>query len=66
MNKKDFYSTAKTGLVNGIFWAIGASIGFAIVSTVIVALLSRIITIPVLGDFVAAVVEQTEISLNSK
>lgn len=66
MNKKEFFTTAKTGLVNGIFWAIGASLGFAIVSTLLIAILSNFITIPVIGDFVADIVEQAQYSLERR
>lgn len=66
MTKKEFFKTAKTALVNGIFWAMGATLGFAIVSTILIAILSRVNTLPVIGDFVADVVEQTEKSLEGR
>ena len=66
MTKREFWGHAKEGIVKGIFWSIGVTIGFAIVSTFIVAILSQVDTVPVIGNFVAQVVTQTEKSLGSR
>lgn len=66
MTKREFFDHAKKGLVGGVFWSIGVSIGFAIVSAFIAAFLSRVDTIPMIGNFVAAVVEQTQNNLESR
>ena len=63
MTRKEFFTRAKENIVNGIFWSIGVSLGFALVSTFIVAILSQVDTVPVIGNFVASVVTQTEKSL---
>jgi hypothetical protein len=63
MTKKEFWENAKQGLVNGIFWSIGASIGFAIVTTILVSLMSRAGTLPLLGSFIASIVRSTLQSL---
>lgn len=49
----------KRGFYSGIGWAFGATIGFAIVSTILVFLLSRIGATPILGGWIAKIVEST-------
>ena len=62
MSKKIF-EQLKDGFFRGIGWAVGVSLGFAFVSTVLLFVLSRIDTLPVIGNFVASVVEATVKSL---
>lgn len=66
MSKKEFWENAKKGLVGGMFWSIGVTIGFAIVSAFIIIFLSQVDTIPVIGNFVADVVEQTQRNLERR
>lgn len=49
----------KRGLYSGIGWAFGATLGFAIISTILVFILSRIGAIPILGGWIARIVEAT-------
>lgn len=66
MTRKEFLEQAKKGLVGGVFWSIGVSLGFAIVSAIIIGVLSNVDTVPIIGSFVADVVEQTQRNLESK
>lgn len=66
MTKKEFWEQAKQSVVGGIFWSIGVTIGFAVVSVLLITVFSRVDTIPVIGNFVADVVEQTRWSLERK
>ncbi len=59
MTKKEFWTYAKEGMVKGIFWSIGVSIGFAIVTTVLVFVLSQAETLPIIGSAIASIVEAT-------
>ena len=66
MTRKEFSMWAKESFVKGIFWSMGVTIGFAIVSSIVVVILSRINTLPVIGNFVANVVQQTEKNLENR
>jgi hypothetical protein len=49
----------KRGFYSGIGWALGATIGFAIISTILVFILNRIGATPILGGWIARIVEST-------
>ena len=49
----------KRGFYSGIGWAFGATIGFAIISTILAFLLNQIGGIPLLGGWIARVVDAT-------
>ena len=49
----------KRGFYSGIGWAFGATIGFAIISTILVFILNRIGATPILGGWIARIVEST-------
>lgn len=66
MTKRKIVDIAKDGLISGIFWSFGVTIGFVIISTVVVAVLSRFDTLPVIGNFVANIVEQTQYTLQNR
>ncbi|OGM32856.1 hypothetical protein A2803_05995 [Candidatus Woesebacteria bacterium RIFCSPHIGHO2_01_FULL_44_21] len=66
MTKKELAEHAKKGILGGIFWSIGVTIGFAVVSTFAIAFLSQVDTVPIIGNFMADVVEQTQRSLESR
>ena len=50
----------KRGFVSGIGWAFGVTIGFVIVSSVLVIMLNKLGGLPVIGDWIADVVETTQ------
>jgi len=53
----------KAGIVGGLGWAFGVTIGFAIVSIIIIFLVNRAGGIPLIGDWIAKVVESTQTQL---
>lgn len=63
MTKKQIVEYAKEGILKGVFWSIGVSIGFAIVSVLLAFLAANIITLPVIGNAIADIVRVTLESL---
>ena len=53
----------KRGIVAGIGWAVGVTIGFALVSALLILITRALGGLPSLGDFFASVVESTQESL---
>ena len=56
----------KRGFYSGVGWAFGATMGFAIVSTVLVFFLNRLGGIPLIGSWIASIVEATLIQLSQR
>ena len=63
MEKKSYGRLFKKGVIRGIGWAFGVTIGFAIISTVLVVVLRGLGGLPLIGDWLASVVEVTQESL---
>ena len=60
MEKRKYYlNLLKEGVIKGIGWAFGATIGFVIVSTVLVFFLRQAGGIPLVGGWIATVVDST-------
>lgn len=53
----------KEGLIAGLGWAFGVTIGFAIVSTILVFILKLLGGLPLIGSFIANIIEETQIQL---
>lgn len=51
--------TFKKGLIGGIGWAFGVTIGFVIISTLLVLILRGLGGLPIIGDWLASIVEAT-------
>lgn len=51
------------GFKAGIGWSFGATVGFALISTLIVILLRSVGGLPVVGSFIANIVEETQVQL---
>jgi len=66
MSKVDLKQIAKEGIVRGIFWAIGVTIGFAVVSIVLLFIVSPFMRLPVIGQFIADIVYETELNLQNR
>ncbi len=49
----------KDGIVIGIGWAIGVTIGFAIIATLLVLVFNWLGGLPIIGTFFASVIEST-------
>lgn len=63
MEKKSVWQTFKKGVVTGLGWTFGATIGFTIISGVLIILLRQLGGLPLVGDFLAAIVDATQESL---
>ncbi len=53
----------KEGLFHGIGWAFGVTIGFVLVSTILVFVLDLLGGLPLIGDGIASIVQETQQSL---
>ena len=54
---KNFKEIFVNNFIGGIAWALGATVGIAIILAILGFVLSNIDVIPVVGDFVAKVIE---------
>lgn len=59
MLQKEVVDTFKKGIITGFGWSIGATIGFAIISTVLILILKSLGGLPIFGSFIATIVEST-------
>ena len=59
MSKNDYYKIFKEGVIRGLAWSFGATIGFVLVSTIFVFVLRKAGGLPLIGNFVASIVEAT-------
>ena len=53
----------KEGIIAGVGWAVGVTIGFVLISTILVLVLRSLGGLPLIGDTVASIVEATQDSL---
>jgi len=56
----------KEGFMAGLGWAFGVTIGFVLISTIIVAILNVLGGLPIVGHFIANIVEETQIQLQNR
>jgi hypothetical protein len=49
----------KRGFFSGIGWAFGATVGFVIISTILIYLLGKAGGLPLVGNFLASIVQST-------
>jgi hypothetical protein len=66
MGKGKITAPIAEGFLRGIGWAVGVTFGFAMVSTLIVVLLNMSGGIPVVGGFIATIIEATVSQLSSR
>lgn len=59
MARETLLQKLKDGFIRGIGWSFGATIGFAIISTLLVILLRSLGGVPLVGTWVADVVQAT-------
>ncbi len=57
--KTPLYTLFKQGLVSGIGWAFGVTVGFVLISSLMVFVLGRLGGLPLIGDWLASVVDAT-------
>jgi hypothetical protein len=60
------YKDFKEGFVHGLGWSFGVTVGFVIVSTIGIILLRMLGGLPLIGDFIASVTQETQISLERR
>lgn len=63
VKEKASFQLFKDGLIRGIGWAFGVTIGFVIISTILVYVLRALGGLPVIGNWIATIVEATQESL---
>lgn len=64
--KEGYFSIFLKNFVGGIGWAAGATIGFALLISLIGLLLSRLGGLPVIGNWFARLIEVTNQALEAK
>ena len=65
-NKKSSLKIFLESLISGLGWSLGVTIGFAVVSTILVFALNSIGGLPVIGNWIADIVQETEKALLNK
>ena len=61
--KKPTFQLIKDGFFQGLGWSFGATVGFVIISSILVTLLQAAGGLPVIGNWIADVVETTQTEL---
>lgn len=62
-SKPNWFQIFKQGVVTGLGTAVGATLGFAIISTIVVAILNAAGGLPLVGNWIAGIVEATNAAL---
>lgn len=57
--KEDVTKLLRSGFYSGLGWAVGVTLGFALVSTIIVFILNQLGGIPFIGSWLASIVQAT-------
>ncbi len=58
--KKKYGQIFKKGFVRGLGWAFGVTVGFVIISTILLVVLRKLGGLPLVGGWIASVVEATQ------
>ncbi len=53
----------KEGFFAGVGWAFGVTVGFVLISTIIVFILQQLGGLPLIGGWIATLVEETQVQL---
>ena len=56
----------KQGFYSGIGWAAGVTVGFAIISTILITVFGRLGGLPIIGGWIASVVGATTDQLSNR
>lgn len=56
----------KEGFIGGFGWSFGVTVGFVIISTIVVGTLNMLGGLPIVGHFIANIVESTQYQLDSR
>ncbi len=57
--KRSRFEFFKRGFVSGLGWTFGATFGFLIISTILIVILRQLGGLPLIGSFIASLVEAT-------
>ncbi len=60
---KSHFHLFKDGFFRGLGWAFGVTVGFVLVSTILIVALRSLGGLPVIGGFIGSIVESTNESL---
>jgi hypothetical protein len=60
---KKKFEDFKEGFMQGLGWSFGVTIGFVLVSTILVLVLNMLGGVPLIGNGIASIVQATQISL---
>lgn len=66
LTREEITKLIRNGFWSGIGWATGVTIGFALVSTIIVLVFNRLGGLPIIGGFVAEIVQETTLQLSNR
>lgn len=61
-----YWAIFKHSIVAGIGWAFGVTVGFILISTIVIFGLRQLGGLPLVGNFIADVVETTQQQLQSR
>ena len=64
--KHSYLDKLKDGLIRGIGWSLGVTIGFVLISLVVAFALSKLGGLPVIGEWIASFVKITQDSLKDQ
>ena len=53
----------KEGVIAGVGWAVGVTIGFVLISSVLVLVLRQLGGLPLIGEWIASILEETQSQL---
>lgn len=53
----------KEGFMAGLGWAFGVTIGFVVISTLLVVVFKSLGGLPIIGNFIADIVQETQVQL---
>ena len=56
----------KEGFISGLGWALGVTVGFVIISTILVVILRNLGGLPIVGNWIASIVEATQKQLTRR
>lgn len=56
----------RRGFIAGLGWSLGATVGVVVISTVVVWILNILGGLPLVGNFIANIVEETQFQLLSR
>ena len=50
----------RRGVIAGFGWSLGVTVGFVVISTVVLTIFNTLGGLPIIGSFIAGIVEETQ------